>query len=147
MRIPVTMIPHLSFKKDERLFGKKSIDRIFREGESFFVYPFKVYWLLTPAGSKYPAQVLIGAGKRAFKRAVDRNKVKRQIREIYRLHKTSWYEFLGERNQNCAIALIYTPNVQIEYQDMEKKIKLIFRRLYDEIDNVLNNKTRSLSEK
>jgi len=135
-----------SLAKNERLSRKKSIDRLFREGASFFNHPVKVYWLLTPVDSGNPAQVMVIVGKRAFKRAVDRNKIKRQIREIYRLEKPGLYEFLKANDRQCQFCLIYTSNNLPDYHELERKIKLIFRRLINEIESKLNNNKRSLSE-
>jgi ribonuclease P protein component len=135
-----------SFRKDERLSRKKSIDRLFKEGGSFFIHPFKVYWLNTPVESPYPAQVMIIVGKRAFKRAVDRNRIRRQVREIYRQNKPELYQFLEKRNQQCLLAFIYSTGNYPEFSEMDKKIKSVLRRLMNDIDMKLNNINRSLSD-
>lgn len=135
-----------SFRKKERLSGKKSIDKLFREGTSFFTHPFKIYWLITPVDSGSPAQVLIIVGKRSFKRAVDRNKVKRQIREIYRREKPGFQEFLKANNQQCLLCIIYTSSNFPVFPDLDKKIKSVFHRLIHEIETRLNNNKRSLSD-
>jgi len=135
----------LTFIKEERLSKKKSIDKLFREGSSFYTYPFKVYWLAIPQETDTPAQILVMVGKRAFKRAVDRNRIRRQIREIYRHHKTGFYELLSERRINCLLCFIYTSGNMLEYKDLEKKIKSVLRRLENEIDLTLNNNNRILS--
>jgi ribonuclease P protein component len=129
-------MPLFSFSKDERLSSKKSIEKLFREGSSFFIYPFKVYWLLSPKDTEYPAQVMISVGKRAFKRAVDRNKTKRRIRELYRQNKISLYEHLEPGDRRCLLAIIYTSGAHLEYPELERKIKLVFRRLLQELSSV-----------
>lgn len=136
-----------SFRKEERLSRKKSIDELFKKGSSFYKYPFKTYWLLAPTGSESPAQLLVIVSKRSFKRAVDRNRVKRLIREIYRNEKPGFYEFLKANNQQCLLCLIYTSNNIPEHSELDKKIKLVFRRLISEIETKLNNIERSLSDK
>ena len=135
-----------SFRKDERLAKKKSIERLFKEGTSFFIHPLKVYWLLAPIEQDVPAQLLVIVGKRSFKRAVDRNRIRRQIREMYRLSKPGFHQFLEERHQQCMLTFIYTSNQHIETQEMERKIKLIFRRLENDIEAKVNNITRTLSD-
>lgn len=135
-----------SFRKDERLSGKKNVDRLFRTGSSFFVHPFKVYWLVTRDGIPYPAQTMIIVGKRSFKKAADRNRIRRQIREIYRLQKGELYAFLAKREQQCLIAMIYSTSQLMEFNEMSRKINLVFRRLINEIDIQLNNNKRSLSD-
>jgi ribonuclease P protein component len=134
-----------SFRKDEILRKKKLIDRLFADGSSFFIYPFKIFWLATPVESQFPAQILISVGKRAFKHAVDRNRIKRQIREIYRQHKHDLYHHLEKQHQQGVIAIIYTANVHLSSEDLEIKIKAVLKRLFTELDKQLNNPPPSLS--
>ncbi|MBX2841422.1 MAG: ribonuclease P protein component [Flammeovirgaceae bacterium] len=75
-----------TFSKDEKLTSKKAISLLFKEGKSFFKYPYKLIYSVTPAESQLP-KVLISIPKKNFKKAVDRNKLKRQTREIYRKNK------------------------------------------------------------
>lgn len=79
-------IPH-SFQKEERLCSKKLIEKLFREGSSFNLYPLRFVLVKHPQPVAAAPQVLISVSKRSFKKAVDRNRLKRQVREAYRLHK------------------------------------------------------------
>jgi ribonuclease P protein component len=135
-----------SFRKDEILRKKKLIDRLFAEGTSFFIYPYKVIWLPAPVESPFPAQILIAVTKRAFRHAVDRNRIKRQTREIYRINKHELYEHLDKKNSQAAIAMIYTANIHLSSEELETKIKAIFKRLINEFDKKLNNPSPSLSD-
>ena len=134
-----------SFRKDEFLRKKKLIDRLFAEGTSFFIYPFRIFWLPTPLETNFPAQILISVTKRVFKKAVDRNRIKRQIREIYRINKHQLYEHFDKTQNQGVIAIIYTANVQLPSEEMEVKIKAVIKRLITEFDNKLNNPVPSLS--
>jgi ribonuclease P protein component len=135
-----------SFRKDEILRKKKLIDRLFTEGTSFFIYPYKIFWLVTPLETRFPAQILISVGKRAFKHAVDRNRIKRQVREVYRLNKHQLYENLDKQQQQCVMAIIYTANVHLPTEDLEIKIKAVIKRLYTELGKKLNNPSPFLSD-
>jgi ribonuclease P protein component len=135
-----------SFPKKERLSSKIAIDRLFREGSTFFIHPFKVYWHISPYVSGSHAQVLIIIGKRVFKRAVDRNRIRRQIREIYRHHKVDLNQYLKEKNLQCHLAFIYAAPNYYEFSEIEKKIKLAIHRLKNDIGTKLNNINRSLSD-
>ncbi len=135
-----------SFRKDEILRKKKLIDRLFAEGNSFFAYPFKILWLPAALDSGFPVQVLITVTKRTFRLAVDRNRIKRQIRELYRLNKHELYEHLDRSQQQGVLAIIYTARVHLPHEELEIKIKAAFNRLIKEIDNNLNNPSPSLSE-
>ena len=75
-----------TFSKHERLKSRKLIDALFQSGKTFQVFPFRVFYLWEPP-SAVPVQVGVGASKRNFKRAVDRNRIKRLMREGYRLQK------------------------------------------------------------
>jgi ribonuclease P protein component len=79
-------IPY-NFPKEERLRSKKLIEQLFREGSSFNLYPLRFILVKHPQPVAAPPQVLISVSKRSFKKAVDRNRLKRQVREAYRLHK------------------------------------------------------------
>ena len=77
----------LTFKKEERLNKEKWIRELFEKGSSFHLSPFRVIYLPHP-DPLYPVhQVLISVSARNFKKAVDRNTIKRRIREAYRLSK------------------------------------------------------------
>lgn len=75
------------FPKEERLCSKKLIEQLFREGSSFNLYPLRFILVKQAQPVFILPQVLISVPKRIFKKAVDRNRLKRQVREAYRLHK------------------------------------------------------------
>jgi ribonuclease P protein component len=76
-----------TFKKEERLNKEKWIKELFEKGSSFHLYPFRVIYLPHPDPLHPVNQVLISVSIRNFKKAVDRNLLKRRIREAYRLNK------------------------------------------------------------
>ena len=123
-----------TFNKDERLSVEKIIDKLFSEGKSFLIYPYRVVWLEHDHGTKYPVQILISVSKKKFKRAVDRNLIKRRTREAYRKNKSSFYKFLNNKNKNCTFALIYTSNEIALYKEIEQKIISILQRLQSEYE-------------
>ena len=123
-----------SFSKEERLCNVKLIDKLFHSGSSFLLYPFRIIWLQEPLPGQIPVQVLISVPKKRFKRAVDRNLIKRRIREIYRLQKAErLYPFLSENSVTILLGINYIGNEIGNYAFMEKKFNaaiLKFQKVY-----------------
>jgi ribonuclease P protein component len=126
-----------TFKKEERLSRKKLIDELFENGSSFFCHPFRVLFLQqkisftgTPESEKtFPAQVLISASTRQFKRAVDRNQIKRLTREAYRLNKQSLYAELEKQNRHLLIAILYSQKKIESFEVIQNAVVKILHRL------------------
>ena len=118
-----------TFKKEERLSSKKSIALLFADGDSFFQYPFKVIFKKEQTTHPFPVQLLISVSKRNFKKAVDRNKIKRLVREAYRTNKHLLYEGVNNNKGSLLLGFIYTAKTIPEYKEVESKIILILQRL------------------
>lgn len=121
-----------TFKKAERLNSKKVIDRLFKKGSSetgsVFSYPFRVLYLRAEEPTAALPAVLISVSKRQFKRAVDRNLIKRRIREAYRLNKSLL--FAGETPSPPAyIAFVYVAKEILPFDELEKKLKFVLRQV------------------
>ena len=113
-----------TFSKKERLNSKISIHRLFEKGSSFFTYPFKVYYNVQPAEKTKPtSSVLFSIGKKQFKLAVDRNRVKRVCREAYRLNKAVLIDALEEKRLRVEVAFVYVGKTLPEFYDLELKMK------------------------
>src|SRR5690606_11303824 len=122
------------FKKEERLCNKRLIKALYESGSSFVLYPFKVVFLPTNELA-VPAQVVISAPKRRFKRAVDRNLLKRRMREAYRLQKNqSLYPFLN--NGPILLSIQYIGNKIEDYKLISNKMNAVFLKLQDEYNRV-----------
>jgi len=126
-----------TFRKAERLNSKKVIDRLFKKGSpetvSVFGYPFRVlvirHEVLREEGNaaQLPA-VLISVSKRNFKKAVDRNLIKRRIREAYRLNKHLL--FGGETpNPPAYLAFVYVAKEILPFEELQKKMKFVLRQV------------------
>jgi ribonuclease P protein component len=128
-----------SIAKEERLRSYKLIQKLFSEGRSFFEYPFKVVFIeIDPTGkmpARFPVQCLFSVSKRNFKKAVDRNKIKRLTREAYRMNKLPLYENLRIHDKNVALALVYTGKQIPKFTGLEAKIINIIKRLIQEFNS------------
>jgi ribonuclease P protein component len=123
-----------SFNKEERLCNVKLIDKLYHNGSSFLVYPFRILWFYADTNSPVPVQVLISVPKKKFKKAVDRNLLKRRIREIYRKNKAdNLYIFLNQDSEKIILGINYVGNEILEYAFLEKKFLSAIQRLKNNI--------------
>lgn len=121
-----------TFKKEERLCSKKLLEKLFHNGSSFLLYPFSIIWLAdAPADGEIPAvRVVISVSKRRFKKATDRNLIKRRIREIYRLNKEALlFNFFKDQHPGILLGISYIGKEIANYATMEKKLKLALEKL------------------
>ena len=123
-----------TFKKSERLCSRLLMDRLFQgDNKSVSAYPLRAVFLPVSTDEQKGVSVLISVPKKRFHDAVDRNRVKRQIREAYRKQKHALIEKMDEREQGLLIAFIYV-SAQIESAAyIEKRLA----RLLDKIDETL----------
>lgn len=113
------------FRKADKLKSRKTIQAIFAEGKSFVQYPLKLTWLQAKSASHLQAGV--GASSRNFKKAVDRNRIKRLMREAWRLQKNELQEELQHNGKQLSVFIIYVgkelPLYEFIYEKMGAAIK------------------------
>lgn len=128
-----TEIPKsFKFPKKERLHSKKLIDALFSEGASFHLYPFTLKYLPNPVDNAGCHQVLVSVSKKKFKRAVDRNRIKRMAKEAYRLNKHLYLSGTID-NKFLLIGYIYMAKEIHSYEFIEKKLIESLRRLRNKL--------------
>ena len=119
--------------KTERLDKKKVIDKMFSGGaRSFSVFPLRVVYLPVEE-LEAPVSILVSVSKRRFKRAVKRNRVKRQIREAYRKNKSLLVDELQRREQRLAVAFIYLSDELVATAELEEKMKIALARISEKL--------------
>jgi len=124
-----------TLSKSERLNSKIAIEKLFSGGsKSFSLFPLRVVFMLTEKKEgAAEVSLLISVPKKRFKRAVKRNRVKRQIREAYRKNKHSLLNMLEEKEQNLMIAVIYLSNELISSAEVEEKLNSLLVRIAEKI--------------
>ena len=117
-----------TFKKEERLCSTKLLDKLFHSGSSFLLYPFRFTWMPIDE-QEAPVQVVIQVSKRRYKRAVDRNLIKRRIRELYRIHKADhlYHFILAERP--IGLSMSYIGKELLPSKELEPKLLIALKTL------------------
>lgn len=124
----------LTFTKGERLSAKSSIEGLFRGGSSFFIYPYRVVYLLVDkSDSLHPAEVLVSVPKKKFRSAVARNRIKRKVKEAYRLQKNSLlYPYLNKEQEVLHVAFQYVANKDLSFEILAKGMEEVLKKLANE---------------
>ena len=121
------------FPKKQKLCGEKVIERLFANGKSISEKPFRAIWNFEKNNDQVFVKSLIVVSKKRLKLAVERNVVKRRIKEAYRLQKKKLECFLESTNQQLNLAIIYQEEEILDYKTLEEKINLLLSRLIKEL--------------
>lgn len=125
------MAQKFTFKREERLKSRKVIGGLFGGGQSSFgAYPLRVVWReMDEELSESPVQVAFSVPKKRFKTAVERNLLKRRMREAYRLNKPRLYRKIESLEKPLAVMLLFTGKEAADYATIEKSMGKIMWRL------------------
>lgn len=137
------MAKQFTLGKNERLKSRKQIEQLFSEGRKFTITPFRVFYLfqatLTSDHLQLKLQFGVGVSVKIFKRAVDRNRIKRLIREAYRLQKNELAEKLKLSGSKLNIFFIYTAKEIQDFNLVKDKVALVLKKF----EKIVDEKTSS----
>ena len=130
-----------TYTTSERLKSEKKIAQLFKVGQSFPAYPLRLIYTITDSETQteFPIQVSFSVPKKKFKLAVDRNLVKRRLRESYRLNKNGVYAKISaaenetQQFKNYSFMILYVAKEILSYVEIEKGMKKMLRKFMGEI--------------
>jgi ribonuclease P protein component len=126
--------------KNERLKSRKLIEQLFKEGKSFTVQPYKIYYLIDKAHniqhSIFNIQFTAGVSSKNFKKAVHRNRIKRLTREAYRLQKKELQDALKQKHLQLNIFFIFTGKELFDFNTIKDKVHVILIKMIKVIDEI-----------
>ncbi len=122
------MVKRFGLPKTERLKSRKGIDTLFAKGKSFAVFPVRVTYQFTPS-AEGGLQVGVTASKRNFKKAVDRNRIKRLLREAYRLQKEELQATLKASGKSGAVFFLYTGKTLPTFEEVKGAMAKCLQKL------------------
>jgi ribonuclease P protein component len=114
-------------KKEDKLKSRKAIDELFKKGKNFSNFPLKVIWL--PGNRLATLQAGVGVSSRNFKKAADRNRIKRLMREAWRLQKNCLYDQLEQNQKNLSVFFLYVGKELPPYELIFEKMGSAIKRL------------------
>lgn len=116
-------VSRATFRKQERLTGRDAIAALMKEGKAMNDAPMRLIGrpmpLVSPA---HPAQVAFAIPKRYVRHATDRNRIRRQMREAYRLQKEQWYEPLRAAGVQCALLFVWQSSRSLAFPETRDKL-------------------------
>lgn len=124
-----------SLAKSERLKRRNLLQAVFKEGVGKTFHPFRLIYRVHTEPISSPLQVCVSVPKRNFGKATDRNRIKRQIREIYRVRKNPILRTLINQKQSISLVLIFISKESQDFPRMEKKMELAINWLHEQLDN------------
>lgn len=129
-----------SFPKAEHLKSKSIIENLYSNGSSVTAYPLRAVFITLPTKEEQPtAQILINVAKKRFKHAVDRNLIKRRIREAYRLNKHILTEELEREGKKIAVAILYIDNKHNSTQFLKRKMQKLLGNILEKEKSICEN--------
>jgi len=122
-----------SFNKKDKLKSKKLIDALFSQGQSVSSFPLRLVYLSTEFEDNVMFKTGVSVSKKHFKRAVDRNRIKRLIREAFRLHKTEYFNNISTPH---AFMILYIGAEKPNLTLVENKMKHLFEKFENNIASI-----------
>ena len=125
----VSIKPRNTLPAEERIKSRKLFDQLFESGKSIRLGAFRLLWVEIPFDEKNPVELGVTAPKRKMRKANHRNRMKRLMRESYRINKHAIVELCKNQKKGLAILLISQSNIPIPFAQTQDKIISLLQRL------------------
>lgn len=129
------VVNKFGFRKRERMVSLRLIDELFGGGHSRSVaaFPLRAVFMSRQRNAHdEPLQMLVSVPKKHFHHAVDRNHVKRQVREAWRLHKQLLVEAIAPDKQ-LLVAFVWLSDEQLPTSAVEERIVNVVKRIQERL--------------
>lgn len=123
------MAKRFGLPQSERLKSRKQIDSLFKEGKGFSVFPVRVMYQVTRPEADSSLQIGVTASKRYFKKAVDRNRIKRLLREAYRLQKEELLAQVKTSGKQVIVFFLYTDKTIASFDTIKTAMAKCLKKL------------------
>lgn len=128
------MARQFTLGRKERLKSRKAIEQLFSTGKSFVIPPFRIFYQDSNEKELASLQFGIGVSSRNFRKAVDRNRIKRLTRESWRLQKNQLRQLLQEKKKGMQVFMIYTGKEMPGFSLMQNKMLSIINNLVKQVN-------------
>ena len=130
--------PSYNFNKQEKLKSRKLIEQLFASGNTFLLFPIKVVYLIVEESMDFPIKIGVSASKKNFKTAIDRNRIKRLLRENYRICKHPLHNYITVSGKQVALFFMYIDKKLPENALLQKKMPLVIDKLINSIGETVS---------
>lgn len=118
-----------AYGREQKLKSRKLISKLFAEGKSISVFPLRLVYARPEAVLDFPVKAGVSVSSKNFKRAVDRSRVKRLMREAYRLHKADLLQHVEQKGQQLILFIIYTDKTLPDFVTISQKMQVALTKL------------------
>ena len=122
-----------TFPAEERIKSRKVLEDVYQNGELINYFPYRLKFMRYKFEKGAPVQIVVAVPKRNVKKAVKRNRIRRQIKEAYRLNKAELLSNFTQQNEGLALFLIYTGKEDQDYHFLEDKLKGLIKKLQEKL--------------
>ncbi len=135
------MQQRFTYSKNEKLKSRKLLQKLFNDGKQFVIFPLKVFYFHPDEALNFSVKAGFGASSHTFKKAVQRNRIKRLLREAYRTQKLPLYNYISERNKQLVFFVLYIDKTMPEFSIIKTKMNSALQKLMHELNEDIPSNT------